>query len=159
MYERICPKCGVIYSNGQRECEECGSLLKNATETDKARFEAYARRKSAKASALSSRSIPTKDHIITAIAIPLYSLLMGILFGGAFFGITFWNLFISAVSFIPRIKICIGKTLTAEDSEPELKRIIKIERFYYPVITRIVFIVTGIFNLMLTAVNIEEIVK
>ena len=98
-------------------------------------------------------------HIITAIAIPLYSLLMGILFGGAFFGITFWNLFISAVSFIPRIKICVGKNLTAEDSEPELKRIIKIERFYYPVITRIVFIATGIFNLMLTAVNIEEIVK
>ncbi len=159
MGERICPKCGIIYSNGQRECEECGSLLKNATETDKARFEAYARRKSAKASALSSRSVPTKDHIIAAIAIPLYSLLMGILFGGAFFGITFWNLFISAVSFIPRIKIYIEKTLMSEGSAPKLKRTIKIERFYYPVVTRIVFIITGIFNLMLTAVNIEEIVK
>lgn len=159
MSERICPKCGIIYSNGQRECEECGSLLKNATEADKARFETENRRKSAKASALSSRSIPTKDHIITAIAIPLYSLLMGILFGGAFLGITFWNLFISAVSFIPRIKIYIGKAYKAESCELKLKRTIKIERFYYPVITRIVFIVTGIFNLMITALSIEEIVK
>ncbi len=153
---RICPKCGVIFTNGQRECEDCGVILKNATEEEKARFETATGKKLRKASALSSSSVPTKEHIITAIVIPLFSLTMYILFGGAFFGITFWNLFVSAISFIPRFRIYVGKAFRMEGSELKLKREVKIERFYYPVLIRIALIANGIFNILLIAANVDK---
>lgn len=157
MNERICPKCRVIYTNGQRECEECGKLLRTATEEDLTDFEKKKKKTLNKSSAFSSSEVPSKEHIIVSIIIPLYSLVMGIFFDGAFLGLAFWNLFLSAISFIPRFRILIGKTCITEDNK--LKRMVKFEHFYYNVPIIIGLTINGIFNIFFTVVNIAEFVK
>lgn len=159
MNERICPSCKVIYTNGQRECEECGKLLRNATEEELADFEKKKKKTLNKSSAFSSSAIPSKEHIITAIIIPLYSFIMWILFDNAFFGLTFWNLFLSACSFIPRFRILVSKNLKPEDGRIKQKRTVRIEHFYYNIPIIICLIINGIFNLFFTVVNIEKFVK
>lgn len=159
MNERICPKCRVIYTNGQKECEECGKLLRNATEEELTEFEKKKKKTLNKSSAFSSSAIPSKEHIIAAIIIPLYSFVMWIFFDNAFFGLTFWNLFLSACSFIPRFRILVSKNYKTEGDEIKLKRIVKIEHFYYNIPIIICLIINGIFNLFFTVVNIEEFVK
>lgn len=159
MNERICSECKVIYTNGQRECEECGKLLKNATEEELSEFEIRKIKSLNKAFAFSSSTIPTKQHIICAILIPLYSLIMWIFFGKAFFGLTLWNLFLSVLSFVPRFKIHIGKAFEPNGSELKLKRTVKLVHFYYNVPIIICLIINGLFNLFFTVVNIEEFVK
>lgn len=159
MNARICPKCKVIYTNGPRECEECGKLLKNATEEELVEFEKKKKKTLNKSSAFSSSAIPSKEHIIAAIVIPLYSFIMWIFFNSAFLGLIFWNLFLSLCSFIPRFRILISKNFKTESNELKLKRTVKIEHFYYNIPIIICLIINGIFNLFFTVVNIEEFVK
>lgn len=159
MNEQICPKCRVIYTNGQRECEECGKLLRNATEEDLKDFEKKKKKTLNKSSAFSASEVPSKEHIIASIISPLYSLVMGIFFNKAFLGLTFWNLFLSVISYIPRFKILIVKNFITEDNKLKLKRTVKFEHFYYNVPIIICLIINGIFNLFFTVVNIEQFVK
>lgn len=159
MNERICPKCKVIYTNGQKECEECGKLLRIATEEEMAEFEKKKRKTLNKSSAFSSSEIPSKEHVLAAIIVPLYSFIMWLFFSKSFLGLVFWNLFFSVLSFIPRFRILLGKSFKTEGNELKLKRTIKFEHFYYNVPIIVCLILNGIFNLFFTIVNIEKIVK
>ncbi len=81
MNEKICPECGVVYTNGQRECEQCEKLLRNATEEELAEYEKKMKKKLGKASNSSESIIPELWQIIFSAVLLLYGIFVLIVCG------------------------------------------------------------------------------
>ncbi len=103
MNERICPKCRVIYTNGQRECEECGSLLKVATDTELCEYSKVMNKKISRASNKSESITPDLWQIISSVFLVIYGIAVVIIFGKIHFPLLILNIIYSGVILVPKI--------------------------------------------------------
>lgn len=103
MNERICPKCKIIYSNGQKECEECGKLLRSATEEELYEYRKTANKKLRKASNKSESITPDLWQIIAAALLIVYGIVIMIIFGKNNSPLLILNVIYAAVILMPKI--------------------------------------------------------
>lgn len=102
MSERYCPKCKVIYTNGQRECEECGTLLKTATEEELYEHNKIMNKKLNKASNKSESITPDLWQIISAALLVAYSIIIMLIFGKSNSPLLILNIIYAAVILMPK---------------------------------------------------------
>jgi len=81
MNERYCPKCKVIYTNGQKECEECGKLLRNPTKDELYENRKTMDKKLRKASNKSESITPDLWQVIAAALLVIYGVVIMVIFG------------------------------------------------------------------------------
>ena len=103
MNERICPVCKVIYTNGQRECEECGKLLKTASEEELAEYKNKMKKKLGKASNKSESITPDLWQIIASAVLVIYGIVIMVLFGTAHSPLLILNIIYAAAILMPKI--------------------------------------------------------
>ncbi len=103
MNERICPKCKIIYTNGQKECEECGKLLRNATEDELYEHGKSMNKKLDKASNKSESITPDLWQIISSAVLLLYGIILVVFFGKAHASLLILNIIYATVILMPRI--------------------------------------------------------
>ena len=103
MNERICPKCKVIYTNGQRECEECCTILKTASEAEIDEYSNIMNKKISKASNKSESITPDLWQIIASAVLVIYGIVIMIIFGKAHFSLLVLNVIYAGVILTPKI--------------------------------------------------------
>lgn len=102
MSERICPSCKVIYTNGQQECEECGAMLKTATEEELCEQRKNMSKKLSKASNKSESITPDLWQIIAAAVLVVYGITILVLFGKVHASLLILNIIYAGAILIPK---------------------------------------------------------
>lgn len=103
MNERICPKCRVIYTNGQRECEDCGTILKTATEDELSENRRNMDKKLNKASNKSESITPDLWQIISSALLVVYGIVIMVIFGKTHAPLLILNIIYAVVILMPKI--------------------------------------------------------
>ena len=104
MKVRICPKCGCVYNDGRAECADCGVFTRAAAESEIHAFEDTASYETERQYAHYAGDHPKKWQYAGAAALPIYALVMDLVFGGMFRLLLIVDIIIGAALIIPALK-------------------------------------------------------